>query len=133
MLLSRPRNVVSLVQFGQETLPIYGNARLGHKVNFAPGKFPLRDKSPENVYIVYKPRRRPNVVLSFLHHSFMSSSTEHSNLSHSMPYPTACLQYSHLTHTPSPLYLQFTRPCTLSSRCPLLVAFLFLSSLAILN
>jgi len=44
-----------------------------------------------------------------------------------MPYRTACLQYSHLTYTPSPLYLLFTRPCTLSSRCPLLLAFLFLS------
>ena len=27
-----------------------------------------------------------------------------------MPYRTACLQYSHLTHTPSPFYLLFTRP-----------------------
>ena len=64
---------------------------------------------------------------SFLHHSFMSSSTDHSNVSHAMPYRTASLQYSHLTHTPSPFYLLFTRPRTLSSRCPLLLAFLFLS------
>jgi len=96
-------------------------------VNFAPGKIPLEDKSPDNVYIVYKPRRRPNVVLSFLHHCFMSSSTDHSNVSHPMPYRTACLQYSQLTHTPSPIYLLFTRPRTLCSRCPLLLAFLFLS------
>jgi len=44
-----------------------------------------------------------------------------------MPYRTACLQYSHLTHIPSPFYLLFTRPRTLSSRRPLLLAFLFLS------
>ena len=44
-----------------------------------------------------------------------------------MPYRTAGLQYSHLTHTPSPFYLLLTRPRTLSSRCPLLLAFLFLS------
>jgi len=44
-----------------------------------------------------------------------------------MPYRTACLQYSHLTHIPPPFYLLFTRSLTLSSRCPLLLAFLFLS------
>ena len=38
--------------------------RLGLKVNFAPGKIPLWDKSLQNVYIVYQPRRRPNVVQS---------------------------------------------------------------------
>jgi len=64
---------------------------------------------------------------SFLHHSFMSSSIDHSNLSHPMPYRTACLQYSHLTHIPPPFYLLFTRSLTLASRCPLLLAFLFLS------
>ena len=64
---------------------------------------------------------------SFLHNSFMSSSTDHPNLSHPMPYRTACLQYSHLTHTPSPFYLLFTRPRTISSRCRPLLAFLFLS------
>jgi len=64
---------------------------------------------------------------SFLQHSFMSPSTDHSNLSHPMPYRTTCLQYSHLTHTPSPFYPLFTRPRTLYSRCPILFAFLFLS------
>jgi len=33
------------------TLPIEENARLGRKVNFAPGKIPLGGNSPENVYI----------------------------------------------------------------------------------
>jgi len=64
---------------------------------------------------------------SFLQHSFMSSSTDHSNLSHAMPYRTACLQYLHLTHIPPTFYLLFTRPRTLSSGCPLFLAFLFLS------
>jgi len=64
---------------------------------------------------------------SFPRHSFMSSSSDHSNLSHPMPYRTACLQYSHLTHTPSRFYLLFTRARTLSSRCPFLLAFRFLS------
>jgi len=44
-----------------------------------------------------------------------------------MPYRAACLQYSHLTHTLSSFCLLFTRPRTLSSRFPLLIAFLFLS------
>jgi len=43
-----------------------------------------------------------------------------------MPYRTACLQYSHLTHTPSPFSLLFTRPRTLCSRCPFPLDFLFL-------
>jgi len=42
------------------TLP-YENTRLGGKVNFAPGKFPLGQESPK-MYIVYHPRRRPNIV-----------------------------------------------------------------------
>ena len=33
-------------------LPIEENARLGHKVNFAPGKIPLQGKIPKNVYSV---------------------------------------------------------------------------------
>jgi len=43
-----------------------GNARRGCKVNFAPGKIPLWGKSPENVYIVYQPRRRTNIVQSLV-------------------------------------------------------------------
>ena len=35
-----------LLEYRAVTLPIYENARLGRKVNFAPGKIPLRDKSP---------------------------------------------------------------------------------------
>ena len=61
---------------------------------------------------------------SFLHHSLMPSSSDQSKLSHPMPYPTACLQYSHLTHTPSLFRLLFTRPRTLCSRCPFLLTFL---------
>jgi len=34
------------------TLPIYENARLGSKVNFAPDKILSGSKSPENVYIM---------------------------------------------------------------------------------
>jgi len=38
------------------------NARLGRRVNFAPGKIPLGARAPESVYIVYQPRRRPNIM-----------------------------------------------------------------------
>ena len=38
------------------------NARLGRKVNFARGKILSGGKSPQNVYIVYQPRRRPKIV-----------------------------------------------------------------------
>jgi len=38
------------------------NARLGRKVNFAPGKIPSGGKIPENAYIVYQPGKRPNIV-----------------------------------------------------------------------
>jgi len=64
---------------------------------------------------------------SFVHDSIMSSSSDQSNLCHPMPCRTACLQYSHLTHTPSPFCLLFTRPRTMCSRCPFLLTFLFLS------
>ena len=64
---------------------------------------------------------------SFVHDSLMSSSSHQSNVSHPTPYRTACLQYSHLTHTPSPFCLLFTRPRSLCSRCPFLLAFLFRS------
>jgi len=37
-------------QFGWCRLPIYENARVGRKVNFAPGKIPSGGKSPEIVY-----------------------------------------------------------------------------------
>jgi len=70
---------------------------------------------------------------SFLHHYLMPSSSNQSKLSHPMPYPTACLQYSHLTHTPSLFRLLFTRPRTLCSRCPFLLDFLFLSDDTELN
>jgi len=63
----------------------------------------------------------------FLHHSFMSSSTDHSNLSHPMPTVPPVSSTRTCTHTPSPFYLLFTHPRTLSSCCPLLLAFLFLS------
>ena len=42
------------------------NARLGRKVNFAPGKIPSGGKSPENVYTVHQPRRWPNIVQSLV-------------------------------------------------------------------
>ena len=48
------------------TLAMYDNARLERKVNFAPDKIPLGEKIPESVYIVYQPRRRPNIVQSLL-------------------------------------------------------------------
>ena len=48
------------------TLPIYANARLGCKVNFARGKIPSGGKSPENVHIMYQPRRQPNIVQSLV-------------------------------------------------------------------
>jgi len=35
------------------TLPIQENARLGRKVNFAPGKILSGGKRPKNVYIMY--------------------------------------------------------------------------------
>jgi len=38
--------------------------RLGRKVNFAPSKILSRATAPENVYIVYQHRRRPNIVQS---------------------------------------------------------------------
>jgi len=41
-----------------------GECKTWTKVNFAPGKIPLGDKSPENV--VYQPRKRPNIVQSLL-------------------------------------------------------------------
>ena len=42
-------------------------SRLGRKVNFAAGKIPLGGKSPQNVYIVYQPRRWPNILQSFIY------------------------------------------------------------------
>jgi len=33
---------------------------------FAAGKIPLGGKSPQNVYIVYQPRRQPNILQSFV-------------------------------------------------------------------
>ena len=63
----------------------------------------------------------------FLHHSFISSSTDHSNLSHPMPYRTACLPYSHLHPHFIPFLSAVHSPAHLSFRCPLLLAFLFLS------
>ena len=48
------------------TLPIYEKARLGRKVNFARGKTPSGARAPENVYLVYQPRRRPNIVQSLV-------------------------------------------------------------------
>ena len=48
------------------TLPIYENAILGRKVHIAPDKIPLGSRDPENVYIVYQPRRRPNIVQSLV-------------------------------------------------------------------
>ena len=38
--------------------------RLGRKVNFAVGKISLGGKYHQNVYIVYQPRRRPNILRS---------------------------------------------------------------------
>ena len=67
------------------------------------------------------------VLSSFPYHSFMPYFSDHSNMSHPLPYRAACLQYSHLTHTPSPFCLQFTRPRTLRSRSPFLIALLFLA------
>jgi len=46
-----------LLQCLAVTLQIQENARFGRKMNFAPGKIP---RAPENVYIVYQPRRQPN-------------------------------------------------------------------------
>ena len=42
----------------------YGRTQdMGHKVNFASGKIPSGSKrAPENVQIVYQPRRRPNAM-----------------------------------------------------------------------
>ena len=34
-------------------------------MNIAPGKIPPGAKAPENAYIVYQPRRRPNIVHKF--------------------------------------------------------------------
>jgi len=48
------------------TLPIYQNAILGRKVNFAPGKILSRARAAENVYVMYQPRKRPNIVRSLL-------------------------------------------------------------------
>ena len=31
-------------------------------MNFAPGRIPFGGKSPQNVYIVYQPVRRPNIL-----------------------------------------------------------------------
>ena len=42
------------------------NKRLGRRVNFAPDKIPLGARAHENVYIVYQPRRRPNILQSFV-------------------------------------------------------------------
>jgi len=39
-----------------------GNAKLRGKVNFARGKISLGARAPENVYIVYQPRRRTNIM-----------------------------------------------------------------------
>ena len=33
-----------------------------YTVNIAPGKIPSGARAPENVYIMYQPRRRPNIV-----------------------------------------------------------------------
>jgi len=41
-------------------------ARLGRKVNFAPGKIPSVARAPENEYVLYQPRRRPNIVQSLV-------------------------------------------------------------------
>jgi len=49
------------------TLPKKQNARLGRNVNFAPCKILLGGKSPENVYIVYQPKRWSNIVQSLIH------------------------------------------------------------------
>ena len=38
----------------------------GHKVNFARGKIPSGARDPENVYIGYQARRRPNIVQSLV-------------------------------------------------------------------
>ena len=35
-------------------------------MNFAPGKMPLGGNSPKNVYIVYQPRKPPNIVQSLV-------------------------------------------------------------------
>jgi len=49
------------------TLSIQENARLGRKVNFAPGKIPLLGKSPRKcIYIAHQPMRRPNIVQSLV-------------------------------------------------------------------
>jgi len=51
-----------LLQCRANILPIYGKARLGHKVNFARGEIPSGGKSPKNVHIVHQSRRQPNIV-----------------------------------------------------------------------
>jgi len=48
------------------TLPIYENARLGRKVNFARGKIPSGAKAANNVDIVYQPKRLPKIVQSLV-------------------------------------------------------------------
>jgi len=48
-------------------LPIYENARLERKVNFAPGKIPLRGKGPENAYNVYIVYRTKNYAKNCHH------------------------------------------------------------------
>ena len=56
--------VLPLLECGAATLPVWENARLGRKANFAPVKIPSGHKIPERIYIVYQPRRRLNIAQS---------------------------------------------------------------------
>jgi len=48
------------------TLPIQENARLGRKANFVCGEIPSGGKSSRKCIIVYQPRKRQNIVQSFV-------------------------------------------------------------------
>ena len=47
-------------------VPCSNAANIGRKLNFAPGKIPSRARAPENVYIVYQPKRQPNIMQSLV-------------------------------------------------------------------
>jgi len=66
----RWRSLLNAARFGWRqllecravTLPIYENARLGRKVNFAPCKISLGDKSPRKCIHTVAAKRQPNIV-----------------------------------------------------------------------